>query len=310
MLLYPLKFTPIYKPKVWGHESWTLSAYGQDHSVVENGFLAGNTLPELLETYMDELVGGAIYQMYGDAFPLLFKFIEAKDDLSVQVHPDDMAAAEVEQLGKTEVWYVTGGDADASILMGFARPTSREEVAQSLNDDSILSLLQRVPVQKGDVAFIEAGTVHALCRGTQVAEIQESSDMTYRLYDYRRPGLDGKLRPLHIEQSLEVLNYDALAQPLVPYERKDNSVASIVQDEHFCTNVLTFSKMIERDYAPLDSFVVYMCTEGEVRIEALDGEEGEAITLTAGETALIPAAVRDIRLTPNNACTLLETYIV
>ncbi|MCQ2310966.1 MAG: class I mannose-6-phosphate isomerase [Paludibacteraceae bacterium] len=308
-MLYPIKFTPIVKPKVWGKETWSLSGMETDSSVVANGFLAGNSLPELVETYMDELVGGAVYQMYGDFFPLLFKFIDAQDDLSIQVHPDDLAAAELEQLGKTEMWYITEAH-DGAIVNGFAVPTSREQVEQALQNDSIMSLVQRVPVQKGDVAFIEAGTVHALCRGTQVAEIQEASDLTYRLYDYRRPGLDGQLRPLHIAESLEVLNYEPSEQPLLPYERKDNSAVALAQDEHFCTNLLTFDKPVSRDYAPLDSFVAYMCTEGEVSIEALDGEQGETLILQAGETALIPAATRDIRLTPTGTCTLLETYIV
>ncbi|MCQ2339379.1 MAG: class I mannose-6-phosphate isomerase [Paludibacteraceae bacterium] len=309
-MLYPLKFKPIVKPKVWGQESWIISAYNNEQTVVENGFLAGNTLGELIEIYMDELVGGAIYQIFGDEFPLLFKTIDAQDDLSVQVHPDDMAAAEVEQLGKSEMWYVSHADPQASIILGFNRATNREEVATSLEQDTIMDTLQIVPVQQGDVAFVEAGLVHALRKGTQVVEIQQSSDLTYRLYDYRRPGLDGQLRELHVDQALNCLNYDAKTDPLVNYDNPVNSAVSLVEDEHFCTNILHFDKSIHRDYDELDSFVVYVCVEGQVRVEALDGEEGESITLMNGEAVLIPASLKDIRLTPDGNAKVLEVYVI
>lgn len=309
-MLYPLKFKPIVKPKVWGQESWLISTCGNDQTVVENGFLAGNTLSELIEIYMDELVGGSIYQMFGDVFPLLFKTIDAQDDLSVQVHPDDMMAAELDQLGKSEMWYVSQATPQASIILGFNRATSRDEVADCLQQDTIMNLMQIVPVQQGDVAFVEAGLVHALRSGTQVVEIQQSSDLTYRLYDYRRPGLDGKLRELHIDQALDCLNYEAQPEPLINYDNPVNSAASLVQDEHFCTNILHFDKSINRDYAELDSFVVYICAEGQVRVEALDGEEGEPVMLNAGEAVLLPASLKDIQLTPDATAKVLEVYVV
>lgn len=309
-MLYPLKFKAITKAKVWGHERWIISAYGNDQSVVENGFLAGNTLSELIEIYMDEIVGGPIYQMFGDMFPLLFKTIDAQDDLSIQVHPDDMVAAELEQLGKCEMWYVSHAEPQASIVLGFNRTTSRDEVVNSLQHNTIMDLMQVVPVCQGDVAFVEAGLVHALRKGTQVVEIQQSSDLTYRLYDYQRLGDDGKLRELHIEQALDCMNYETIPQPLVPYNSPINTAASLVQDEHFCTNILHFDKPINRDYSELDCFVVYICVEGQVRVEALDGEESEPVVLHQSEAVLIPASLNDIQLTPDDSAKVLEVYVV
>ena len=175
-----------------------LSGYGDEQSVVANGFLKGNTVGEVLEVYMDELVGGKVYDRYGTLFPLLFKVIDANDNLSIQVHPNDEQAAEmlseddVLQLGKTEMWVVTKATQEASIILGFTRQTDAQDVKNSLEQNMVMDLMQVVPVKKDDVALIPAGTVHALCKGTQVVEIQETSDITFRLYDYNRPGMDGK----------------------------------------------------------------------------------------------------------------------
>ena len=307
MALYPLKFRPITKPKVWGAETWALSGYGEDESVVANGFLKDNSLSEVQEIYMDELVGGKVYDRFGNVFPLLFKFIDAKDDLSIQVHPTDQMAAEEGQLGKTEMWYVTEAAEDASVIMGFGRSTTAQEVRQRLQDDSIMDILQVVPVAKGDVAYIPAGTVHALRKGTQVAEIQETSDLTYRLYDYHRPGVDGKLRPLHIEESIRALDYSALAAPLVDYTHKEG-LTTLVRDTHFITNLLTLSHKVSRDYAQLDSFVVYMCVQGEVTIHCQD-EESADVTIHQGETVLLPAVLKDIVLTPRKEAQILEVFV-
>jgi len=307
-MLYPLKFRPITKPKVWGSETWALSGYGEDESVVSNGFLKGNRLSEVQEVYMDELVGGKVYDRFGNFFPLLFKFIDAKDDLSIQVHPSDEMAAEEEQLGKTEMWYVTEVQEDATVIMGFSRNTNEQEVRTKLADDTIMDVLQVVPVGKGDVTYIPAGMVHALRRGTQVAEIQETSDLTYRLYDYHRPGVDGQLRPLHIDESMRALDYKALQQPLVEYEKKEG-LTTLVKDSHFVTNLLSFSHAIARDYAKVDSFVVYMCVEGKATIHCQD-EACSDIKIQQGETILIPAALNDITLTPQGGETkVLEVFV-
>jgi mannose-6-phosphate isomerase len=310
MALYPLLFRPIVKKKVWGSETWSLSGYGDDQSEVKNGFLKDNLLSEVLEVYMDDLVGNHVYDRYGNRFPLLFKFIDAQDDLSVQVHPSDEQAAPSGEMGKTEMWYVTQADNDASIIAGFSRNTNAEEVKQKLNDNSVMDLLQVVPVKKGDVAYIPAGTVHALRHGTQVAEIQETSDLTYRLYDYNRPGLDGKLRPLHIDRSLQSLHYEALPHPLTDYNRPTNGRTTLVEDTHFHTSLLCLTEPLECDYAALDSFVVYMCTEGEAVIRCNYTDEPiDDIKLSAGNTMLIPATLHDITILPKIKTNILEIYV-
>lgn len=307
IMLYPLKFQPITKTKVWGFETWALSGHGDDQSVVSNGFLKDNLLSEVLEIYMDELVGEHVYDRYGNLFPLLFKFIDAEDDLSIQVHPDDEMAARYGCLGKTEMWYVTKAAADATIILGFLHDTTPDEVRRRLADDSIMEVLQVVPVKPRDVAYIPAGRVHALRKGTQVAEIQQTCDLTYRLYDYHRPGLDGQLRPLHIDESVEALSYEALPQPLVSYSEQHEEATMLVTDSHFRTNLLCFSSAVTRDYAPLDSFVVYMCTEGCATIHCNDAEV-EDLSIAAGETVLIPAALTDISLLPTEPTRILEVY--
>lgn len=310
-MLYPLLFHTITKPKVWGRELWLLSGYGDEQSVVANGFLKGNTIGEVLEVYMDELVGGKVYDRYGTLFPLLFKVIDANDNLSIQVHPNDEQAAEMLseddelQLGKTEMWVVTKATKEASIILGFTRQTDAQEVKSSLEQNTVMDLMQVVPVKRDDVALIPAGTVHALCKGTQVVEIQETSDITFRLYDYNRPGMDGKLRELHIPQALQVLDYAAMPQPLL--EVKDTRpVANVVNDIHFTTNRLRFTGLLHRDYAPYDSFVVYICLSGQTDIVYEDGVE----TLKAHQVCLIPAGLPDIQLVPKGECDLLETLIM
>lgn len=309
MTLYPLKFKSQLLPKVWGSESWEVSCYGEHVSEVANGQLAGDSLQDLLETYMADLVGDSVYEMYGNHFPLLTKFIDAQDDLSVQVHPDDETAYDRHrELGKTEMWYVISAEPKGSLTVGFTHDTDMEELQEMLRQHRVKDLLKRVPVQPGDVFFLPAGTVHAINSGVRVAEIQESSDITYRLYDYERPGLDGKLRPLHIDEAVEVIDYTANEQPRVPYEAPEVGAVNLVQDPHFTTNLLCFNRHIERDYAPLDSFVIYVCVEGEATIEAPECEE-PPLHISQGETVLIPATLNDIRLTPVGAAKFLETYV-
>ena len=309
MALYPLLFQPIVKKKIWGSETWSLSGYGDDQSEVANGFLAGNTLSEVLEIYMDELVGQKVYDRFGNRFPLLFKLIDAQDDLSVQVHPSDALAAREGLTGKTEMWYVTDAAPDASIILGFTHRTDAAEVEQRLKENTITEALQVVPVRQGDVAYIPAGTVHALRHGTQVAEIQQTSDVTYRLYDYNRPGLDGRLRELHIPQSLQALVYEALPHPLTDYRRGQQGRTSLVRDEHFHTSLLRLAGPMECDYADRDTFVVYMCVEGEVVLQCNADEPVEDVTVKAGDTVLVPASLNGIRLIPNGMTTLLEVYV-
>ncbi|MBQ9704906.1 MAG: class I mannose-6-phosphate isomerase [Paludibacteraceae bacterium] len=307
MNLYPLKFTPILKPKIWGHESWQLSAYGGSISVVENGYLAGNDLNELVEVYMGELVGDHVFEHFGGLFPLLFKFIETNANLSVQVHPGDEVALERHgSLGKDEMWYVIRSKPHAQLILGLTEDIDREILSDRLRTKNFNSLLNKVEVAPGDVALIPHGLVHALRENVYVAEIQETSDLTYRLHDYDRIGADGKPRELHIEQAMEVMDYRRHTQAVVDYRPVMNGAANLAENEHFTTNLLCFDRKIGRDYAPLDSFVVYMCVGGAAEVET---EEG-SVLLSESETLLLPASIDEVFLTPRTKeVRLLEVYV-
>lgn len=328
-MLYPLKFTPRLFHKIWGGkhikewyrplsdefenvgESWLISAVDRFPTEVENGRLAGNELQELLEVYMNELVGDSVYEVFGNTFPLLTKFIDADDDLSIQVHPNDEQAAQMENsLGKTEMWYVVeGSQPEAAIIAGWNEPMSEDKVLSCLKDGTLAQKMHEYKVKAGDVIMINTGLVHALKKGTMVAEIQENSDITYRLYDYDRIGNDGKKRPLKLKEALQVLNYDEGRKAVLSTD-PDALVQNIAQTPYFTTNVLTFSQTIQRDYAPLDSFVIYMCVEGGANVEALDAEEEKNLSIQKGEALLIPAVLNDIRITPTSSTAkLLEVYI-
>ncbi|MCM1035496.1 MAG: class I mannose-6-phosphate isomerase [Paludibacter sp.] len=324
-MLYPLKFQPILKEKIWGGkrlkiygksfadqqsigESWELSAQGNDVSVVAEGVLSENDLNELVEVYMGDLVGDAVYERYGNQFPLLFKFIDAEDRLSIQVHPDDDTAWERHHdSGKTEMWYVLDADPGATLTLGFARDSSKEDLQQHLADNSLSDILCKIPVRQSDVAFIPAGLVHAVDQGVVLAEIQQTSDLTYRLFDYNRLDAQGCPRELHQEVALDVIRYTKNAQPLVNYQAMSNGAVNLVQCEWFTTNLICFNRTIERDYTLLDSFVVYMCVEGQC---ALHTEVGD-VSLRKGETVLLPAIINDVRLIPSSPeVRLLEVYVV
>ena len=307
MELYPLKFRPIQLPKIWGKETWILSAYGQYKSQVINGYLAGNELDELVEVYMGELIGDSLFERFGGQFPLLLKIIDASDDLSVQVHPDDDYAIEHNQsLGKSEMWYVLSAEKDAEIILGLKDGVSSENVIQSLEQGNLTDYLNHLHVREGDVAFIPAGTVHTLRAGVRVAEIQQASDVTYRLYDYNRRDSEGQLRQLHIKDALNVIDFDNQQKTLVPYTQVQNGAANLLQNELFTANLLCFNQPIGRDYAPLDSFVAYILTEGDLLLE----QGGNKVSMSQGECVLIPASADEVMLYPQNKqIKLLEVYV-
>jgi mannose-6-phosphate isomerase len=322
-MLYPLKFTPILKDKIWGGtklkslfnkaastdklgESWELSGYEGDESVVTNGFLAGNNLTELIEIYMGELIGDNVFDEYGLSFPLLFKLIDANDNLSIQVHPNDEVAAERHNsFGKTEMWYVLDADPGSSLIIGFSDDCSRETYLEAMKKDKVEELLHKVPVTKGDVFFIPAGRVHAIGKGVVVAEIQQSSDITYRIYDYKRKDAQGNERELHTEQALDVIDFGASKQPETIYTPLLNETTPLITCDYFTTNLLRFDKRVERQYAKIDSFVAYMCLEGSFTIDV----EGDHTTVVKGDTVLIPASIDDLSLIPDGKVTLLEVYV-
>ncbi len=322
-MLYPLKFSPILKDKIWGGtklkslfakaaetnklgESWELSGYEGDESVVTNGFLAGNNLTELIEIYMGELIGDKIYDEFGLSFPLLFKLIDANENLSIQVHPGDEVAAERHNsYGKTEMWYVIDADPGAELIIGFSKDCTKEEYLEALESDKVEDLLQKVQVKKGEVFFIPAGLVHAIGKGVVVAEIQQSSDITYRIYDYKRTDDQGNERELHTEQALDVINFSASVNPQTNYTILLNEITKLVECNYFVTNMLSLTEPMTRNYGTIDSFVAYMCLEGSLEIDF----NGEKTKVNKGDTILIPASIDEIGLLPRKESTLLEVYI-
>lgn len=322
--LYPLKFRPLFKQKVWGGrklhalmgetpaepantgEVWTLSGLDTDMSVVSNGFLKENNLKELIEVYMGDLLGEKVFGRFGITFPLLFKFIDTADYLSLQVHPDDKVAREKHNdSGKNELWYVMDAEADAEILMGFKKDSDKEEVLSHLRQKSLASLLNVERPGAGDVFHIPAGRVHGLGPGVTLCEIQQASDLTYRLYDWDRPGDDDNPRELHIEQALSVIDYKARHPYKTDYDAVPNGSANILRSPHFTANLLAFDRKLEADYFFLDSFVVYVCVDGACQLQHPGGSE----SLKKGETVLLPAEIKSVQFVPEGSCRLLETYL-
>ena len=322
--LYPLSFHPVYKTKIWGNErlrnilhkdvgdqkktgeSWEISGWPQDISVVQNGFLAGNNLQELIEIYMGDLVGDPLYEKYGTEFPILVKFIDADDILSVQVHPDDeLAKKRHNAYGKAEMWYVMECDPGAEIIVGFNRDVSREEYVKHLREKSLREILNSEKAAPGDVFYLPPGRIHAIGAGVLVAEISQTSDITYRIYDWDRVGPDGKGRELHTDLALDAIDYHAYQQYKTPYTDRLNETTGLVSSDHFTTNLLHFDQPLIKDYYGLDSFVIYIGLEGETVIEHENGTE----KIRKGETRLLPAVLKDIRLAPSVETRLLEVYI-
>ncbi len=322
--LYPLKFEPIYKEKIWGGnklnkildkkanpdlkigESWELSAIQDNLSVVKNGFLAGNTIEDLVEIYMGDLIGDRIFFKYGIEFPLLFKYINANDNLSIQVHPDnDTAKFRHFAYGKTEMWYVVDAEPDAEIIIGFKKHINKAEFLKRIEDKSFLDYLNFEKVQKGDVFYIPPGRIHALLKGVTVAEIQQTSDITYRIYDWNRLGLDGKPRELHEELALDVIDFSYRNTYKIKYPKIPSFRTPLVENPYFTTNLIEFEAPIEFNYIKVESFVVYNCISGCFKIQY----NQESIEVKKGELVLIPAEFENIFLVPTEKTTILETYI-
>jgi len=324
-VLYPIKFTPILKDKIWGGEklktalgkefsplpnageSWEISGVPGNVSVVENGFLAGNTLNEVLEIYMGDLVGDKNYQQYGNDFPLLIKFIDANDVLSIQVHPDDKLAEERHNsFGKTEMWYVMQADEGASLISGFSKDVNKETYLKHLKENSLDEILASHKVAPGDVFYIPAGRVHAIGKGILLAEIQQTSDVTYRIYDFDRKDDQGNTRELHTEQALDAIDYKFYEGLKTDYKAENNQTTEVVKCDYFKTNVLEFDQAIKKDFYALDSFLIYMCSEGSFEIEY---EDGKTEKVNKGETVLVPAELRTITLKPAGKTKVLEVYL-
>ncbi|MFO7828996.1 MAG: type I phosphomannose isomerase catalytic subunit [Bacteroidales bacterium] len=323
--LYPFKFKPLLKEKIWGGqhlksllnkplpedkkigESWEISGVAENVSIVDNGFLAGNNLQELIEIYMGDLVGDKVYDQFGVEFPLLIKFIDANDVLSIQVHPDDELAKKRHQaFGKTEMWYILHAEKDAELISGFNKKADKNLYLEHLATNKLPEILNFEKVKKGDVFFIPAGRVHAIGKGIVLAEIQQTSDITYRIFDWNRKDDDGNYRELHTDLAVDAIDYNYYKSYRTDYKSERNVSSEIIKHQYFQTNIINFDKRIEKDYNLLDSFVIYMCLDGKFEIFY---NETEKLYIEKGVTVLIPAVIEHLILSPVVQSKLLEVYI-
>lgn len=322
--MYPYLFQPILKEIIWGGtdirpfkgmtptqekigESWELSHVDGDFSVVTYGADKGKTIDELIREYGESLLGSEVMKRFGTRFPLLIKFIDARDDLSIQVHPDDVLAEKRHHsFGKTEMWYVIKATPDAALYCGFSQPIDADEYVRRVEDNSIMEVLKRYNVTAGDVFFLPAGRVHAIGAGCFIAEIQQTSNITYRIYDYNRKGADGKGRELHTELAKDAIDYTFQSDYRTHYTSQPGAAVELVQCPYFTTRLLETETPMMRDYATLDSFVVYICMAGSVELRDDNGNE---LTVSQGQTVLFPATTQSVTLKPAPQTKLLETYI-
>ena len=358
-MLYPLKFKPFFKEKIWGGdkiknilqrpvtdmkncgESWEISAIEDNVSVVANGFFADdNDLNELIEVYMGELLGDKVYDQYGLGFPLLIKYIDATDDLSVQVHPDDKLAQERYGMnGKTEMWYVIQADEGAGLYVGFQEGVTRNQYWDAVESGTIDQLLRFYPVKKGDLFFIPAGTVHAIGKGVLLAEIQQPSDVTYRIFDWDRVDDQGNSRELHVDEAFDAIHFEGdkissdeterapspeknfgaedakkmveeeekclIPAGKIEYDEQFNATSKLLRSSFFNLNEIFFENPLKKTYTEIDSFIIYMCIEGHVRAFTDD----EQFELRTGEVLLVPACISELNLIPEVKSRLLEVYL-
>ena len=322
--MYILKFQDIYKTPIWGGrkigkfkskpigdesvgESWEISAVEGDVSVVANGPDAGSTLTELIAREGAQLLGHRVMAQYGNRFPLLIKFIDACDNLSIQVHTnDDLARERHNSFGKSEMWFVRAAEEGAGIYSGFSRPITPEEYCRRVADNTIMDVVQFHPVKGGEVFYLPSGRIHAIGRGVFVAEIQQTSNLTYRIYDYDRCDKDGNKRELHTELAREAIDYTMYDNLQTFYTPCINKAVQLVDSPYFATSLLHIDAPCHRAIAANDSFMIYMCMQGSVVIET---PNGELETLRQGETALVPAAIESLLITPSPEAKLLECFV-
>jgi mannose-6-phosphate isomerase len=322
MNLYPFKFYPILKERLWGGtnlgtllgkelesdligESWELSGVAGDVSIVANGSFKGTTLTDLINRFPEEILGKSVLERFGKEFPILIKFIDAQKDLSIQLHPDDeLARKRHNSFGKTEMWYIMDANNDAELIIGFKEDISKETYVESLKNDTLTDLLNYENVSEGDAYFINAGKIHAIGAGILIAEIQQTSDQTYRVYDYNRKDAQGNLRELHTELSIDAISYTRQDDFKVSYGQETNVSNPMVNCPYFKTNFISLNKNIQFDVSDQDSFTIYMCIDGEILIENDFG----SILIKKGETVLVPAITSHILLSAEQA-KLLEITI-
>ena len=323
-MLYPFTFEPILKKIIWGGsdicpfkgispvqegigESWELSHVEGNYSVVANGELKGQSLDDLIRTYGKQLLGEHVMEQFGTTFPLLIKFIDARDNLSIQVHPDDeLAKKRHNSFGKTEMWYVVKATPDAALYSGFSQQIDAEEYVKRVENNTIMDVLQRYNVHEGDVFFLPAGRVHAIGSGCFIAEIQQTSNITYRIYDYNRKDANGKGRELHTELAKDAIDYTLYPGYRTHYKAHTNATVQLADCKYFTTNLIDLDTIMVRDFSQLDSFVVYICMEGRA---TLRDNKGNEILVHQGQTVLIPADTDVVTISPVPGAKFMETYI-
>ncbi|CAM4109249.1 type I phosphomannose isomerase catalytic subunit [Flavobacterium sinopsychrotolerans] len=319
MKFYPLQFEHIFKEKIWGGEklktilnkpitsnrigeSWELSTVEGDVSVVANGEWKGKLLTTLIKEYPNEILGTQVYIRFEEQFPLLFKYLDAREDLSIQVHPNDaLAKKRHNTFGKTEMWYILQADENARIIVGFKGNSNANEYLENLKNKTLPSILDEVKVQSGDAFFLETGTVHSIGAGLLVAEIQQTSDVTYRLYDFDRVDANGNTRELHVDLALEAINYNAV-ETKKEYSKNVNESNAVVDCPYFTTNFIPLDGAVSISKSG-KTFTVYMCVEGVFEIEFNNSK----VQYGKGDTVLIPAAMNSFIL--NGKASILEIYI-
>ncbi len=322
MKFYPLKFEPILKERLWGGtrlkqvlgksipnditgESWELSGVSGDVSIVAQGELAGISLQQLIDEHPIKLLGQSVFERFGTEFPILIKFIDAQQDLSIQLHPnDDLAKKRHNSFGKTEMWYVMDADRDASLIVGFNRDVTPEEYTESLESNTLLELLNYEKVSEGNTFFINTGKIHAIGAGVLLAEIQQTSDITYRVFDFNRKDKNGNLRELHTDLALEAIDYNKKDDFKVSYPTEKDAINPMVDCPYFKTNFIHLSRNLEQDVSHRDSFTIYMCVDGSVNV----GNEFGSTLVKKGETVLIAANSNKVSLRTDGA-KLLEVTI-
>ena len=322
MINEPLKFEPILKEKIWGGEklinllhkksdknnigeSWEISDVNQDVSIVSEGKHKGESITSLINKYKSDLVGKKVYEKFANKFPLLIKFIDAKEVLSIQLHPNnELAKKRHNSFGKTEMWYVMQADENANLIIGFKNKVNQKTYKKHLEEKSLLEILNSEIVKKGDAYFIPTGRVHAIGAGVLLAEIQQTSDITYRIYDWDRQDDKGNYRELHTDNALEALDFEVKEDYKIDYD-SNRLKTSLVNCSYFTTNILKIDGKINIDYSNKDSFIIYMCVLGSVLLKNTNFE----IKLNYGETILIPNSLNKFKIISNQESKLLEIYI-
>ncbi|MBE6314098.1 MAG: mannose-6-phosphate isomerase [Bacteroidales bacterium] len=324
MALYGImwKFTPILKHTLWGGskiaklkgmvgkgesigESWEISSLAGSVSVVADGVDAGLSILQLIVRDKERLLGRRNYERHGDEFPLLVKFIDAEKDLSIQVHPDDAMASMHGHRGKTEMWYVVDAVEGTRICNGFRNRIDKSDYSQMVASGRIMDSLNYIDIAKDDVYYIPAGRIHAIGAGAFLVEVQQASDVTYRVYDYMRRDADGRLRELHVDLASEALDFEDVGGGAIAYEKSDDSAMTLMQTDYFTTQLYRLREEYVRDLRDLDSFVVITLTEGECRI--IEGEESRVVA--AGDTILIAAQAQSYTIIPNGSVAFVEAFI-